>query len=82
LIIGNKFRKEIIVSVHYVLSWQATLAVFVVVVIVMWVLNAVFKMPRWAMFLAAAAMTLAARYYWWWINAQVTSWMRLMGLEV
>jgi len=66
----------------YVLNWQATLVVFAAVVLVMWVLNAIFKMPKWATFLVAVALTLAARYYWWWISPRLTSLMRLVGLEV
>jgi len=67
---------------NYVLNWQATLVVFVVMVLVMWVLNAIFKMPKWATFLVAVALTLAARYYWWWVSPRLMSLMRFAGLEV
>jgi len=67
---------------EYVLSWQATLAVFIVVNVILWFMSALFKCPRIVCLLVAAGITAAAKYYWWWVAAQVSAWARFMGLEV
>jgi hypothetical protein len=66
----------------YILSWQATAAISVIVMVVMWFLSAVLKFPRLVGILVAIGLSFAAKYYWWWVDTKVTAWARFMGLEV
>ena len=67
---------------EYVLSWQATAAVFAVVMVVMWFLGSIFSCPRPLAILIAAGVAVAIKYYWWFIDSKVTDWVRFMGLVV
>jgi len=67
---------------EYVLSWQATIAVFAVIMVVMWFLGSVVKCPRPLALLLALAIAFAIKHYWWFIDAKFMEWMRFMGLEV
>jgi glycerol-3-phosphate acyltransferase PlsY len=67
---------------YYVLNWQATIAVFVVVMIVVWFLSSVVKLSKPIAILAAVGLAFLIKYQWWWIDMKVKDWMRLMGLEI
>ncbi|MDR0303623.1 MAG: hypothetical protein LBH98_02475 [Chitinispirillales bacterium] len=67
---------------YYVLDWQTTAAIFVVVMVVMWFFSGVIKLPKFAAILIAAGFAVLIKYKWWWIYAQVSGWMRLMGMDV
>jgi len=67
---------------EYVLSWQITAAVFVIVMLVVWFLGGLLKIPRLVAFLVAAGTAVAVKYYWWWIDAKITAWVKFMGLDV
>ncbi|MCL2844984.1 MAG: hypothetical protein FWE23_05990 [Chitinivibrionia bacterium] len=67
---------------EYVLSWQATVAIFAVVMVVMWFLGAIFKCPRPLAILIAAGIAVAVKHYWWFIDAKLKDWARFMGLDV
>jgi len=67
---------------EYVLSWQATAAIFAIVMTVMWFLGAIFNCPRPLAILISAGIAVAIRYYWWFIDGKVTEWVRFMGLVI
>jgi len=67
---------------EYILSWQVTAAVFVIIMVIMWFMSGLFKFPRIVGILIAVGLAFAARFYWWMVDARVTEWMRFMGLEV
>jgi len=67
---------------NYVLDWQATAAIFVIVMVVMWFLGNAIKLPRPLAILVAVGLAFLIKHKWWWVEMQVTSWMRFMGLGV
>ena len=67
---------------NYILDWQVTAAIFIVVMVVMWALSSAIKLAKPIALGIAVGLALLIRNYWWWIEAQVTAWMRFMGLNV
>lgn len=67
---------------EYILSWQVTVAVSIVIMVVMWFMSGLLKFPRLVALLIAVGLAFAAKYYWWMVDAKVTEWMRFMGMEI
>lgn len=67
---------------EYVLSWQVTVAVFIIVSVILWFLGGLIKMPRIVALLIAAGLSAAAKYYWWTVNSKFIDWLRFLGLDI
>jgi hypothetical protein len=66
---------------EYILTWQITIAIFIIAMVVMWFLSGVVNFSRPIAILAAAGIAAAAKYYWWAVDKNVRDWLRFMGLE-